>query len=94
MKTFVYYVPYTVVLTNGGTLVTVANKDKLCIVHKPSGIKAEIPLNTRRSQHQVKSIALSLLFSRLWAAQQLKVNPEDIVEETYVPDNQDCGHRK
>jgi len=62
--------------------------DKLVVRHVPSGIKASVPLRTRRSMHQVKQIAISLLFSRLWAANQLEVSPKDITEEVYHADNQ------
>jgi len=63
--------------------------DRVEVVHVPSGIKASVLLRVRRSQHEALKLALSILKSRLWIADQLTVLDKDLKIEVYDADNQD-----
>lgn len=52
--------------------------DKIVITHLPSGIQASCLLTSYRGMHRCKEAALKLLKARLWAADQIVLEPEDL----------------
>lgn len=60
------------------------SRPKVTITHKPSGISAHC--DQCRTNRENYDKAMSLLRSRLWAAQQLSISESDIHVESFFPD--------
>lgn len=59
------------------------SRPRVTITHKPSGISASC--DQRRTNRENHDKAMSLLRSRLWAAQQFSIPESDINVETFCP---------